>query len=225
MTQLEMLNQHTHAGLHLRPWEDTGRNFVPLAASEFTAAAAYYPILLTKNAQTGQFYVGAMLGLKPGENLFLDERGKLFGYRPLDLERQAFFISGEEIAVDRAHPRLGEGDGTPLFEADGRPADPLRRIQGALAQLNSGMAETEVFLQAMLSAELVEPIEIALNFDDGEQLILEELYTVSADRLKQLPDNQVLDLFRRGYLQLAYAQIASVKQIGSLARRRNDRLS
>jgi hypothetical protein len=220
-----MLNQHTHAGLHLRPWEEAERNFVPLAASEFTAAAAYYPIMLTKNAQTGQFYAGAMLGLKPGENLFLDARGKLLGYRPLDLERQAFFISGEEIAVDRAHPRLGEGEGTPLFEVDGRPADPLRRIQRALAQLNGGMTETDLFLQAMLSAELVEPIEIALDFDDGERLILEELYTVSADRLKQLPDDQVLDLFRRGYLQLAYAQIASVKQIGSLARRRNDRLS
>ncbi|WP_420138193.1 SapC family protein [Sphingomonas sp.] len=225
MTQLELLNQHVHGDLHLRAWEETSRNFIPLAASEFTAAAAYYPILLTKNAHTGQFYAGAMLGLKPGENLFLDGRGRLSGYRPLDLERQAFFISGEEIAVDRTHPRLGESDGTPLFEDDGRPADPLRRIQRALAQLNSGMAETDQFLQAMLGAELIEPIEVALNFDDGERLILQELYTVSSDRLQQLPDDQVLDLFRRGYLQLAYAQIGSLKQIGSLARRRNDRLS
>ena len=34
----------------------------------------------------------------------------------------------------------------------------------------------------------------------------------------------VLDLFRRGYLQLIYLMIASLKQVPVLARKKNDRL-
>lgn len=224
MAQLELLNRQEHGGLHVLPWEDKGRNFIQIAASEFVSAAAHYPILLTKNSETGQFYAGAMLGFKPGENLFLDARGRLDAYRPLDLERQAFFISGDDIAVERAHPRISETEGAGLFEDDGRPTDALRRIQQALSQLNSGIKEADLFLQAMLAARLVEPIDISLRFDDGERLVLEELYTISADRLNDLTDVAAIDLFRRSYLQLAYAVIGSLKQIPALARRRNDRL-
>jgi hypothetical protein len=38
-----------------------------------------------------------------------------------------------------------------------------------------------------------------------------------------LPDASVVELFRRGYLQLIYLLIASLKQIPVLAKKKNDR--
>ncbi|MEJ8629767.1 SapC family protein [Sphingomonas sp. I4] len=62
------------------------------------------------------------MGLVPEENLCLGPQRTLTGYRPADLERQAFYVSGENIAIDPRHPALGQPDGAALFEADGGAA-------------------------------------------------------------------------------------------------------
>lgn len=224
MAELQLLNHQDHAALRLRQWDDPTRHFVQIVADEFASAAAHYPIVLTKNPDTGRFYAGAMLGFKPGESLFVDGAGKLGTYRPLDLERQGFFVSGDAIAIDPDHARFSAATGAHLFEEDGRPGEPLRRVQRALTQLNKGLPETDLFLDRMLALRLIEPMEVSLAFDDGEQLTLEGLYTISADRLYELADADALDLFRQGFLQLAFVLIGSVKQVPALARRRNDRL-
>jgi hypothetical protein len=71
---------------------------------------------------------------------------------------------------------------------------------------------------------LVEPIDISLKFDDGENLRLDGLYTVSLDSIAELDDSLALSLFRKGYLQLAYCIAGSLRQIPLLANRRNARL-
>jgi hypothetical protein len=70
---------------------------------------------------------------------------------------------------------------------------------------------------------LLEPVDVVLGFDDGTQRNLQDLYTVNQDALRKLPDAAVLELFRRGYLQLIYVLIASLKQIPVLAQKKNSR--
>ena len=77
----------------------------------------------------------------------------------------------------------------------------------------------------MVGLRLVEPIDISLQLDDGENLHLDGLYTVSLDSMGELSDSDALALFRKGYLQLAYVISASLKQIPLLAHRRNQRLA
>ncbi|MGK6320748.1 SapC family protein [Sphingomonas sp. DT-204] len=222
MARLEVLNVSDHRHLRLRAESGGGPHFAQIVAGEFPAAAALCPVLFAKNAETGRFYAGAMLGFRPDEPL-LAELGDVF--RPLDLQRQAFFISGEHVAIDREHPRISETEGKPLFDEDGEPSDSLRRIQRALGLLKSGVEETEVFIRALLGFKLIEPIDISLRFDDGEALSLQGLYTVSLDALRDLDDSAALELFRSGHLQLAYCMIGSLQQISVLADRRNRRLS
>src|SRR3546814_2025392 len=50
-------------------------------------------------------------------------------------------------------------------------------------------------------------------------------YSVSLDALHALPDDAALALFRRGDLQIAYAQSASVQHIRWLARRSEEHTS
>ena len=221
MAELEPLNAEVHRQLRVGAPVREGRNFVQIVASEFAAAAATCSILFSKSPETGQFYAGAMFGFRPEEPpLTLDD-----GFVPLDVERQAFFVSGEYMAIEPDHPRFTGGDGQPLFEEDGQPSAQLQRIQRALAQLTIGVESTDVFIRKLLHLQLIEPIDISLRFDDGETLRLQGLYTVARDTLSDLGDQDALQLFRDGHLQLAYLMLGSLEHIPLMAERRNRRLT
>lgn len=222
---LELLSAERHASLRLGEAARGGPHFVQVVASEFVAAAAVCPIFLTKEADTGRFYAGAMFGFEPGENLLHGDgaSGQLFA--PLDLQRMGFFVSDNAIAIDPAHPRLVGGQGATLFDPDGQPSPALRRVQHALAQLHVGVPETDAFIQALIEARLVEQVDVDLSFDDGRTLNLAGLYTVSLDALGELDDATALLFFRKGYFQLIYAMSGSLKQVSRLAKLRNDKIA
>lgn len=220
MAELEPLNAEIHRQLRVGAPVPDGRNFVQIVPSEFAAAAATCPILFSKSPETGQFYAGAMFGFRPEEPpLTVDD-----AFVPLDMERQAFFISGEYLAIDPEHPRFAAPDGQALFDEEAQPSDRLRRIQRALAQLSLGVEPAQAFIRALLDLKLIEPIDISLSFDDGETLQLQGLYTIARDTLHDLHDADALRLFRSGHLQLAFTMLASLEQIGLMAERRNRRL-
>jgi hypothetical protein len=219
---IELLDPRAHGHLRLRaPATDTP-HFVQILVSEFATAAACCPILFTKDTTTGGFFAGAIFGFKPGENLLgsVEERG---GFDPLILQREGFFISEQNIAIDREHARFSETEGEPLFDGAQQPADGLRAIQRTLGQIHLGLEQTRAFIAALVELKLIEAIDIALNFDGGERVTLQGLYTVSLDRLRDLDDAAALRLFRAGYLPLAYTMAASLKQVPRLARLRNQR--
>ena len=225
MADLDILNSEAHRNLRLRTLDLEAPNFVPIVISEFLAAATCCPILLTKNPETGRFFAGAMFGFRPGENLISGEPGADAAFRPLDVQRQGFFVAGENIAVDPSSPRLSETEGEPLFDEDGEPTDAMKQIQRALRLLMHGVEETDAFIKTLVELRIVEPIDISLRFDDGEHLQLDGLYTVSLDSIAELDDETALSLLRKGYLQMAYTMAGSLRQIPRLAARRNQRLS
>lgn len=233
MATWELLDTKGHADLRIARARLDQRHFVQVVPSEFARIATRCPILLAKHPETGRFYAGAVFGFVSGENLLIDPGGTLDGAMPTDVERAGFFITDDKIVIDREHPRFhAEGvalkgaasEGLALFEADGRPSEHLQRVQRALAVMKHGLEASDAFIETLLRHKLVEPIDIALTFDDGQQVALEQLYTVSRDALGDLDDAAVLALFRGGQLQLVEIMIASLQQIPLLARRRNDRL-
>jgi len=224
MASLELLNSDTHATVRMKPAGQGGGPLVRVVASEIAAAAAACPLLLSKDAETGAFYIGALTGFKPGEQLIDSPDGRS-AFRPLEADREGFFASGESIALDRSHARFGPGASESLFDVDGTPTPALRAVQGALGRLVAGAERTDAFIAALLQHRLVEPIDISMTFDDGEKLRLDGLYTVSLDALGELGDEAVLGLFRAGHMQLAYAVAGSLQHIALMARRRNERLA
>ena len=67
-------------------------HLVPVVLSEFCHAALQYPIVLTKNGDTGRFVFAAMLGFEAGENLFWQDDSWQGVYLPLQIRRQPFFV-------------------------------------------------------------------------------------------------------------------------------------
>ena len=221
---LEPLNPQQHGGLCVSRCHDATRHFAQIVADEFLDAAHDHPIFFTKHPETGAFYAGVVMGLTPGENLS-HLRGQNDRYRPADLERQGFFVVQDQIMVEPAHPALAQPDGQLLFDDAGEPSAALQRIQRALGRLRTGLPATDAIIARYLQHRLIEPIDVGLSFDDGSRIQLDGLYTISLDRLHALPDHAVLDLFRQGDLQLAYAQAGSVRHIRRLARLHNERLT
>lgn len=224
MSALEILNPQDHGQLRLRPRSEPEPHFVQIVPSEFVAAAVSCPVLVSKDANTGAFYIGAMLGLKPGEGALKSaaERG---GFEPLNLKREGFFISGERIAIDRGNSRFNASEGELLFDEAQQPSVCLRQIQRALGQLQEGMEQSVALVRALAELKLLEPVDISLGFDSGERLTLQGLYTVSRDSLRELDDADALRLFRSGHLQLAYTIAGSINQLAILAHLRNQRLA
>ena len=225
VAQYELLNAETHRGLQMRAETGGHPPFVMVTINEFPAAAAVCPIFFSKDSETAEFYAGALFGFEEGELLVEDAGKRDAVFRPLELQRQGFLISDENIAVDLAHPRLGDGATIPLFEEDGAPTEAMRRVQWALGQLKAGVDATRDFIRELLALKLIEPIDISLAFDDGQKIQLDGLYTVSRDALNDLDDAKLIELFRKGYLQAALSMTFSLNQVAVLARRRNARLS
>jgi len=228
MTQIVPLNKVTHKSLKVdaRASAAYGDNqrFAFVIVNEFPQLLVHYPILFSKDRNTGEFYCGAMLGFDEGENLFLDEwRDPLF-YRPLSLQRVPFYAHGSEVAIDLDHPRVGVEDGKALFTEHGQPTRYLQSIIWAFQDLKPGIEVTRHFIARLLELKLIEPVDIEAEFDDGRIINCEGLYTVNQETLSRLPDAAVVELCRRGYMRLCHYMIASLKQFPVLARKKNGRI-
>jgi hypothetical protein len=228
VTNIVVLNTETHRDLCVQTAASArfgdARHFVPVVVNEFAFLVVHYPIFFAKEAETGAFYCGAMLGIDEGENLFLTEGEGEQAYRPFNLRRGPFLTAGSDIAIDLDDPRV-DASGVALFTEGGQPSDYLKSIIGLFGDLRPGLDQTKVFIETLMTLKLIEPIDISLAFDDGTRRNLEGLYTVNRDVLKKLADAKIVELFHRGYLQAVYLMIASLKQVSVLAQKKNARLA
>ena len=218
-------SSHKRLRISLRPTSDSfgNKGFAELVTTEFVSAASQHPLFFTKSEETGRFIVGMLHHLENWEGETGPDAPSEAGYLPFSVQRAGFYIVGEHLGVDLAHPGLSLTEGRRLFGDDGQATDDLKAIQRAVSGLKRGRAETDAFIDALLRHRLLEPIDISLRFDDGERLSLAGLYTVSLDAVRDLPDDSAIQLFRTGYLQLAYCMAGSLAQLTLLAQRRNAR--
>lgn len=228
MTQIVLLNKEAHRSLIVDGRASAAygdnRHFVPVIVKEFPQLLVHYPILFSKDSQTGQFYCGAMLGFEEGENLFLGEWEEREFYRPLFLQRGPFSAEGPDLAIDLDHPRVGAQGGQPLFTEHGDPTRYLQSIIWAFQDLKSGSEMTRLFIARLLELALIEQLDMEVELSDGSQRTCVGLYTINQAVLERLPDQVVVELFRRGYMRLIVYMIASLKQFPLLARRKDKRL-
>jgi hypothetical protein len=228
VTNVVLLDRQNHRGLRIQAVADAGlgdnQRFVQVVVTEFSRLVVHYPLLFSKDSDTGAFFCGAMMGFDAGENLFVKEGGGQESYRPLNLQRVPFFIARGDLAIDMDSPRVSTAKGEYLFTEAGEPTPYLESILTTFNALKPGLEMTKIFIETLMSHKLIAPIDIDLSFDDGEKRDLRGLYSIDQNVLRDLPDETVLELFRRGYLQLIYLMIASLKQVPVLAQKKNNRI-
>jgi len=242
MAELIAINPKLHATLRIQPdkaeLHGRGIQLLPVVPAEFASVATQSPIVLTKNGQTGQFVSVAMLGFAPGENLwFADERWQ-GAYLPLQLQRQPFFLgqSGDNgqgdyvLCLDPDSPAIMQQHSATtnteqLFQADGSDSAYLQHIKGVLAELLQGEQQQQQLVQALLAANLIQPLSLEITFANQQSTRLNGLYTIDQQKLAALDPATLVQLHQAGWLAPIYTMIASAAQLYPLIARKNQQLS
>ena len=236
MSQHQILNPADHGTLrvHTEPGAQYGDDTMACLTvpAEFRRVQAHFPIVFRRDMATGQFSALALFGFEPGENLFLaDERWDAL-YRPLALSIQPFLIGrpgpdgGEgQVHIDMAHPRISTtGEGTRLFDDDGRPTPHVEAVAEMLGDLDHAHREGASFFAALERHDLLEPFSLEVALDDGSQHRLVGFHTIDEVRLGALAGSALQDLHASGDLLRMHLAMASLSQFTALVARRNARI-
>ena len=149
MSQYEALNTEKHRQLRVKTGYSAALGdavmYVMTYPMEFRDIQSCYPILFTKDPNTGGFFASAVLGLEPNQNLFLQDNSWDAAYVPALAERQGtMLIAWQEIAgaevsaasVDitslkmssrKARPRASRGSSSPSTTRHRRSRRPRTR--------------------------------------------------------------------------------------------------
>lgn len=241
MNNLIAIDSHLHRNLAIdnKKIEQHGAhlNLVPLVVAEFTHAASQYPIVLTKNEETGQFGFAALTGFEMGENLFWQDQQWQGLYLPLQIQRQPFFIGASQesnndayqVCFDADSPALCQGDepsenGQLLFTQDGAETEYFQHAKQCLSQLLQGEKANEQLLQQLTELQLIQPMSLEITFANEQNKRINGLYTIDKDKMSQLSQESVFKLFQTGMLESIYAMLTSLGQLYALIERKNRQL-
>jgi hypothetical protein len=227
------LDNNTHRELRVvttrgAAWGDDQMT-TPVFLSEFRGVQAIYPIVFQPADNGPGMQPVALLGLRANENLFLTPHGWDAPYIPLALERGPFMIGRADdelmIHVDMDSPRIGRGEGEPVFLPHGATTDYLERMNSVLLALHQGVEALPPFMAALLRHELLESFVLDIEAADGSQNRLVGFYTINEERLAALPAAALAELHAPGWLSAIYMTLASIAHLRDLIERYNKRLA
>ncbi len=205
-----------HAGKSLKKSENfgfaKGAHAVALHVQEFRAATASYPIVFADEDPPMPL---AILGIRDGENLFIDENGRWTPgtYIPSYVRRYPFATGqsvkeGEQILyVDEASDRIVDCEADPGAEplfVDGEPSERIKEIREFCAAFQQQAPVTTSFVEESKKRDLLGSKEIRLDLPDGGNQLLTGLRIIEEEKFNALPDDAFLEWRRQGWLPLVY---------------------
>lgn len=241
MTQHVLLDNVAHKDLRIRhryaPGNGFDANIARVFPVELGILQAEYPLFFIKNTESGHFEPVALLGFESGENLFLGGDQWLARAQPLSIQRQPFLIGFQErqeggltervpvVTIDLDAPSISREDGEPVFLPHGGEAPLLERINAVLATIHEGHRALETFSRVLVGLDLLEPLRLDIQFDNGSQHAVEGLYRIDEDRLAALDGGSLQALHEGGHLQQVYMMLASLPNLEVLIGRKNQKLA
>lgn len=220
-----LLNRELHKAKRISPSNSFAfankANSLYLAAVEFVEACKEYPIVFTQVAQ-GKVVPVAMLGLREGENLYVDRDSRwLADYVPAFVRRYPFVLAELEakqmgVCIDEGYVGLNEHEGEALFDSKGNNT---AFLQNALDFLNRYQVEylrTDRFCKRLQDFGLLMEMNAKADLFDGSSFIVNGLMVVDERKLLELTDSQALDLYRSGELSWIYAHLVSLPNLNRL---------
>lgn len=253
MTALVALDPKFHHSCYLLPEQAqrhaAGLQLIPLVPAELSYVAAQQPIVLTKQADSGQFVLSALNGFVSGENLLFAEHSQQWQglYLPLQLQRQPFFLALQPadadgaatdcspqytLCIDAASPALGQqaidaplpAGAQRLWLPDGSDSEPFRQAKGVLAELLQGEQQRAQLIEQLLQLQLIQPLALDITFADHSSLRLQGLYCIDQQRLAALAPDDIVRLHQAGWLPAIYSIIGSMTQLYRLIELKNQQL-
>ena len=227
------INNIDHANLRVSP--RAGAEFGDAAnqalvfPAEFEELQREFAIIFRRRENGLQAY--ALLGLDSDENLFLSGDHWTSRYVPASHRRGPFSIGmarnsadpepGEPmIHVDMDDPRVGDGEGLPVFLEHGGNAPYLDHISGVLRLLYEGMESAPAAYAALDEAGLLTPVTLTIDVSEDRRYTVPDVLVVDVERLAAVTGEPLERLHRSGVLRLAILVMASLGNIQQLIARK-----
>jgi hypothetical protein len=169
--ELVALNSKRHAALRVRPQASfefvRGVHMAALMQAELVRAASIYPIVFVEDPAIDSFRPMALLGLREGENVYVDTDGSwLASYVPAVIRAYPFALAraageGEAerfaVCIDAASELVSLTEGARLFDAHGTPTEALEQARQWLQQIRDMQLRTDEFCRALAARNLFTP--------------------------------------------------------------------
>ena len=199
-------------------------NMVPVNMQEFSRVAISYPIVFTESAPASAI---AILGLRQGQNLFVDDAGAWDGgvYVPAYVRRYPFiFSTGQEdeqlvLCVDEADDLIVDGTGAENTQAiyDGEEAsETIKKMLEFCAAFHRQSLATREFVDELENRDLFRPGTVTITNESGEQFNLRGFRIVDETKFNALSDEAFLEFRRKGWLHAITSHLVSVQNLAAL---------
>ncbi len=217
--QPELLSSEAHANLGLKRIDGPFRfaasaSVVPLNVNEFIQAAKTYPIVFSASGDTRPL---AVVGLNKNDNLFVDAKGEWEPgvYIPQYVSRHPFVFAHDKesnrfaLVIDRKSPAVTDQPDFPFFE-DGKLSDFSSRALEFCKEYENQRVGTDAFVKLVGEYGIVGKQQAQVPVGPGgERRDIGEIMTTDEQKLRELPEDAVMDLWRKNYLPFIYAQLTS----------------
>lgn len=197
-----------------------GDIYYPLGFSELSRLATTFPILFIKREEN--FVPVILMGLLPGQNLFIDPQGTWLGrFVPNGFLGYPFLLSqdasgnvtllvDEEALTDtpssNAHPLFDSAPEAPKFSPE---TEELLRFLLNRAQdysLNFQITQT------LKEEALLKPVDLSFDLD-GKKHLLQGFHLLDYEKFQALPSERFLRLKDLKALELIYSHLISLSNL------------
>lgn len=187
---------------------------------EFGQIAGCMPIAFIKDPKLGSTHAIAMLGLEQNVNMYFKGDQWMGHAMPLNVQRFPFDVrpDGDKLGVfiDEKSDLITD-DGEALFTDAGEPTEFLQSRHQMLGDIANSEMATQRFIEKIEELKLLDPIQLLVNYADGQQRNVTGLFGISEKRVNELDDEAFLELRKSGFLPAIYAVMLSLSQINRLA--------
>lgn len=232
--ELAPLDREAHKNLKL----DTAKavvscvadqNSVFLAAIEFGDACKEFPIVFVRagGGVDGKQPIAplAVLGLRPGSNLFVKGDEWTANYVPAYVRRYPFAMArldgnANNLAVcfDSKWVGFNEETGEALFN-NGEPTEFLLSARSFLENFEQEAERTRLICNLLVELDLLQDMRFEATLPGGEKIDVEGFLAVDEKKYSELPDDKVLQLHRNGLIALIEMHRLSMTNMNRLAAR------
>lgn len=205
-----------------------------ITLKEFSRAANNFPIVLVKDDKNGEFGTVVLFGLQAGENVIYGEDQWRCSYAPMSVLRHPFILAHDEndpepnrlslsFEDDKEFVNEKGKEGQLLYTENGDETEVLVHYRRLIAELFENEKSTYEFLQVLSDLDLIVPFSLVIATESGQKKQLQGLYTINAERLAGLDDEQVLKLHKLHYLGPIYSMMDSLGQFNLLIKYKNEK--
>ena len=207
-----------------------GVNAVPINLIEMPQICNSYPIAFSPD---GKATPVAILGLREGENLFLNSDNTWLenNYIPAYIRRYPFIFSEVPdsdqltLCIDMDSSVVDEkGKGKKFFDEDGEASELSKNALEFCKSYHAAAQQTLAFSEALADADILVNREAQLNVAGNRRINFSGFQIIDEKKFAELDNATFLDWRKKGWLPFIYAHLFSGMQWHRLTSMLNQRL-